>query len=514
MPSSERRSLRDGESDMVGWVADYLGRAGPRFVVLYGPVGAGKSSFLRALFPRLSGETAFLLYQQPTGTGSDGRTRLQVGGATTLLLADPHPAPAAPPERTEMPMLAGLVAEGGGSSGYDVPPVFRRVIERMARAGGGCLVLDSWDRDSERYVRGMVSDPTAISTFSLPAQEFGALQSAVLGMKNNVVLAVVPELAGALQSLADVLVELKEEDRHGARVRVISVPKSRGSGVESRDHLYTLEAGQFRTLSDLPPSFTPPVAEPDADPELTAGTIWPGSTAFAGAFGRLKHGGLTAITLAAEASDPLATAIVQPLVAHTLRVGGRVVWMPAPSVRPSKVIGLLRDQVPREWIRERLRIVSASADDPALGDLATVILPLRRELGAGGDVRAATAPGVGPIFPEAHKFLRTTPESSPALYVLSMEGLKASAAVVGVTLNAATLPVVLASYARLPRFHGFGYGRGDDPLVAALLPMVTTQLHLQVICGRPVLHGERPRTSAFVMDWTGEGGRYGLLPCQ
>lgn len=506
--------MRDGESDMVGWVADYLGRAGPRFVVLFGPVGAGKSSFLRALFPRLTGEAVFLLYQQPTGTGSDGRTRLQVGGATTLLLADPSAAGAEAAPRSETPMLAGMAIGSSESSPYELPAAFARVVERMSRAGGGCLVLDSWDRDSERYVRGLVTDPAAISTFELPAKEFSVLQSAVLGMKSNVVLAVVPELAGSLQSLADVVVELREEDRAGARVRIITIPKSRGSGVESRDHLYTLEEGRFRSIADLPPTFSPPLAEPDPDPEPTAGTIWPGSAAFEGAFGRLKHGGLTAITLSPEASDSIATAIVQPLVSHTLRAGGRVVWMPAPSVRPSKVVALVRDHVPAEWIRERLRIISASGEDPALGDLAHVILPLRREVGAGGDVRAATSTGIGPIFPDAHKFLRTAPESSPALYVLSLEGLKASAATSGVALNATTLPVVFASYARLPRFHGFGYGQGDDPLAAALLPMFSTLLHLQIVCGRPVLHGERPRTSAFVMDWAGDAGRYSLLPCQ
>lgn len=514
MSPGERRTLRDGESDLVGWVAEYLARAGPRFVVLHGSVGAGKSSFLRALFPRMTGDAVFLLYQQPTATGADGLNRMQAGGATTLLLADPRHQDHPPEEaRTDVPILAGLAAESGKSSAYEVPPAFRQVLERMVRAGGGCLLLDSWDRDSERFARGLVTDPAAVATFGLPAKEFAVLQSAVLGLKCNLVLAVVPELAASLQSLADVVVELKEETRRGARVRIISVPKSRGSAVESRDHLYTLEDGRFHSVADLPPTFTPPVAEPDPDPEPTAGTIWPGSVAFHGAFGRLKYGALTAVTLAPEASDPLAQAIVQPLVSHTLRTGGRVVWMPAPSVRPAKVVGLLREHVPAEWIRERLRIISASGEEPALGELASAVLPLRREVGS-GDLRAATAPGVGPIFPDAHKFLRTAPESTPSLYVLSMEGLRASAAAVGIALNAATLPSVLAAYARLPRFHGFGYGQADDPLATALLPMVSTLLHLQIVCGRPVLHGERPRTSAYVMDWTGDVGRYRLLPCQ
>lgn len=513
MPSPERRSLRDGESDMVGWIADYLSRTGPRFVVLSGPVGAGKSSLLRALFSRLTGEAVFLLYQQPMATGPDGRSRPQVGGATTLLLADPHHVADPSASRPDAPMLAGMAAEEG-SEGYSIPSAFSQAIERMARGGGGCMVLDSWDRDSERFVRGLVPGPKGLTTFGLPSTEFGTLQSAILALKNNVVLAVIPELASSLQSLADVVVELREDVREGARVRLISVPKSRGSGIESRDHLYTLDGGRFQSIADLAVGFVPPSAAPDPDPEPTDGAVWPGSSAFAAAFGRFKYGALTALTLSPGASDPLATAIAQPLIAHALISGGRVVWMPAPSVRPSKVIALVREHVPDDWVRERLRIISASGDDPGLGDFGGVVLPLRREFVEGGDVRAATSPGVGPVFPDAHKFLRLARDSSPAVYVMSMEGLKACATAAGITLNAATLPVVLASYTRLSRFHGFGYGQSDDPLAVALLPMMATTLHLQMICGRPVLHGERPRTSAFVMDWSGPDGRYALLPCQ
>ena len=513
MPPAEKRPSREGESDVVGWIAEYLQRTGPRFVVLAGPAGAGKSSLLRALFPRLSGEAIFLIYQQPTVTGPDGQSRPQVGGATTLLLADPHRETMSPPPRSEAPLLAGLVA-GERREEYAIPPPFRAAIERMTQNGGGCMLLDSWDRDSERFVRGLVPDPSGLTTFSLPSTEFGTLQSAILGMKNNVVLAVIPELAASLQSLADAVINLREETRNGARVRLVSVPKSRGSGIESRDHLYTLEQGRFRSLADLPAGFSPPSADPDPDPEPTAGTLWPGSAAFADAFGRLKHGAMTALTLSPDVSDPLATAIVQPLVVHALRAADRVVWMPAPALRPSKAIALVRERVPVDWVRERLRVISASGDDPGLGELAGVVLPLRRAVGTGGDLRAATSPGVGPIFPDAHKFLRMTPEASSALYVMSIEGLKASAAAAGVALNVATLPVVLAAYARLPRFHGFGYGQANDPVAAALLPVTTTTVHLQVVCGRPVLHGERPRTPAFAMDWPTPDGRYTLLPCQ
>lgn len=496
--------------DLLGYLLGLVASRPPRFLLLSGRVGAGKSSLLRTLYRQHQGPSICVLYQQPGGapTGAPGVDTHEA----TLLIADPargHDPPGA--ADVAEPNAGAPVATDAAAANFLGP--LRGAVARLSSSPGGAIFVDAWDRDSESFARGLLARPGDAETVRLPTDDFGAMQSALLSLRLGIVLAVVPELANPLLSLADVLIGLREEDRQGARVRILTLEKVRGAPPLAREHLYTLDGTAFRAFPALPRGFLPPSAVPDPEPSPEPGTIWPGSASYASAFGRLRHGAYSALSLRPGTPDTLALGIVEPIVAQVLHSGGRVVWMPAPSMRPSRVIAALRDRVPPDWLRERLRILSASGDDPSLGELASVVLPLRREIGSGGDLRAATSPGVGPIFPEAYHFLRMAPDASSALYVLSVEGLKASVATIGRPLDPSTLPAVLASYARLPRFHGFGYGSADDPLAQAILSMMDSTIEMQLVCGRPVLVGLHPKTPTFVLDWPGPDGRYALLPC-
>jgi len=503
MPSDAGRSA----PDVVQLLAAYLTTNAPRFLVISGEVGAGKSTLVRALYDALPGPKIVTLYQQPMAATEAGTMRPQLGAATSILLLDPQVGDPDSP--------AALAAQAHQRPpGLSVPEPLTRAVARLEARGGGTAVVDSWDRDTEGWLRGLTKRPEGLPSFPLPAAEFAALQSTLIGLRIGLVLALIPALATPIHSLADAVVELRREDHGGDFVRIVSVPKLRGSAAGRHDLLYTLEGGVFRSFPDLPVGFVPPVGAPEPDPAASEPGLWPGNAEFAAAFGRLRSGGLTALAQTPDCPDALAPTLTFPVVAHTLRAGGRVIWMPSPSVRPSRIVGLLKEQVPVDFLRERLRIVSPATEDPGIGDLRSVVLPLRRDGAAEGDLRGGNAPGVGPIFPDAYRFLRGTPEGSPSVYAMSLDGLKASAAAAGVALNPVTLPAVLAAYARLPRFHGFGYGRADDPLAGALLTMVTTYLHLRVQCGRHVVQGLRPRTGAYVLDWPSDSGRFSLVPCK
>jgi hypothetical protein len=496
-------------SNPVRFLADYFQHGGPRFVLVSGVPGVGKSSLLRAVFEGIPGPKLFLLYQQPVAAGGGSPLRAEVGGATKVLLFDPQrPAP---------PASADGGSPGGGGSGAGGPAPgdhpLQEAFARLAAAGAGTAIVDSWDRDSEHFLRQLAADPRALESVPVPASGFGALQSTLIGLNVNLLLGVIPDLGDPLRSIADAVIELRTREIDGAQVRIATAPKVRGRTTEAQDQLYTLDEGTLRAFPDLPRGFVPPMSPLDPDPRPGSSTIWPGSAAFASAFGRLHHGGFTGLTLSPECDDRIPTALALPIIGQALRTGGRVIWTPAPSLRPSRAVAMLQKEVPDDWLRERLRIITASGDDPGLGDLRAVILPLRREFGTGGELRAATSPGVTPIFPDAFQFLRLAPDSGSALYVISIEGLKASAEMAEVPLDPLILPSILASYTRLPRFHGVGYGQANDPLSTTLLSMVTTHLHLQMICGRPVVHGVRPRTPAYILDWEGSEGRMNLRRC-
>ena len=122
------------------------------------------------------------------------------------------------------------------------------------------------------------------------------------------------------------------------------------------------------------------------------------------------------------------------------------------------------------------------------------------------------APGVGPLFPESFRFLQATREGRPSLYVIHIDGVRALASIAGVPLNPDSYPMIVSGYTRLPRFHGLGFGRADDPVIKVLAGAVDTNIQIEERYGRTVLLGVRPRTNPFILDWIGETGRYTLIP--
>ncbi len=498
-------AARSEEVDLLNYLGDFLKSADrPRFLLITGAVGMGKSSLLRALLPFVPGPKFFVGYLPiPAAPGT-------VGGAhdVALLVADP-----------QLEQTAGSSPEDPGTEQAGGPPSAEASIlpaplrESLDRLGGhGVVFVDSWDRGSDGFFRAQVRSPQGVRTLTAPANSIGAMQVSILSTPVHLVIAMTPEASAPLTSTADAVVELHETTRQGARLRIATTSKARGVHYPfNPDYLYTLEEGRFRALPNLPKGFRPPVGPPDPDPDERATTLWPGSESYAQAFGRMRSGGFTGLAMSNDCPDTLPHVLAVPLTIHALRSGGRVVWIPAPSVRPSRIIGQITNHVPADWIRERLRFVSASGDDPGLGELRSCILPLRRDV-SGDDMRTANAPGVPPIFPDAHRFLRDHPPSTPALYVLSIDGLRAAADAAEIPLDTATIPVVFGTYARIAGFHGFGFGRSEDPLVAQLRSTIDTLLQSEMVFGRPVIYGVRPSTRAYLIDWVAPDQRYTLVP--
>ncbi len=501
-----------GEFDPVQYFGELLSRPDPRFFVVSGPVGSGKSSFLRALLDQIRGPKIYLAYRPPptpaAGTPPPTGTSAEVG----MLLVDPQvPAdsPGAPSVDASPESMLAFGAQDVGGADSHVPAPLAQAFERLTTAGVGAVVVDSWDRDSEAYFRARARGTAGVQTFGASPNAIAALQAGILTTPAHLVLAVSPELGKPLFSIADAVVEMRDAGEAGRRLRVMSVVRVRGTSPPMEERLYTVNDGHFVSYPSLPGNFRPPMGASDPDPHPEAPTGWPGSAAFADAFGRFRYGSASSITLAPDCPDPIAFAIAAPVAVHALRAGGRAVWILPPSVRPSRVVARLREQMPAEWVRERLRIVSASGDDPGLGELRSVLLPLAEPSSSAGGGRAS---GVSPILPTAFRFLRDRPEGTPAVYVISLEGLRSVVAYLGSPFDPAMLPSILELYLRLPKFHLFGYGPRDDPVVPHIRPASELLLDLEMHHGRPVLFGVRPKTVPYLLDWPDGSGRYSLLP--
>jgi hypothetical protein len=500
--------------DPLQYLSAFVRRSERLFMLVVGEPGAGKSSLLASLIPRLPDPKSFLAYTLPADPRESEGQAADASQEVALLLLHPNwvgqaPSPN-PPEPASPPLLAFTAADRQPESSPS-----RRASDGFARISGPpgtSLLVDSWDRTSERNFRTLAARDAVVEKLTVSLASWTSTQTEILSGSQRYVLCVDSGRARRLLSLADLVVVLHEETAGGMRLRVASIPKVRGEPPAAADHLYTLTDGRFRFLSGLPPELSPEAGPVDPDPTPMEASIWPGSSAFAQAFGRLRFGGATGVMLSQNCPDSLPNVLAAPLAIHVLRSGGRVVWIPAPSVRPSRVLRLLAPFVPPDWMRERLRLLSASREERAQSELDRVLLPLRREPRGGDKLRTDDATGIGPHFPDAYRFLRDKPESALSVLILSLDGVRSTVTAAGSSFDNVTAPVVLGAYTRLTGFHLFGYGDATDPAVPYVRSAVDRLLEADIVHGRPVVAGIRPKTSAYAFDWTEPDGRYRLVP--
>jgi hypothetical protein len=499
--------------ELLEFLVQYLA-TGPRFLLIEGAPGAGKTTLVRSLIDRIPGTKAYLAYQSldlPTGAGGGSRDRPPI----PFLLVDPQKGEgggtAQPTDPSSSPLLAFVARDPHATPGVSGP--IAETVERLGGPAPGTLFADSWDRSTESFFRSRASSPSQVTPLMVPASEEISLRIGLVSTPVNLVLATPPDVAATLSSTADAVLSLRYESYAAGTVRYCTFAKVRGASRLPKPALYSLQEGIFRSLPPFPSDFRPPMAHSDPDPAPSVDSGWPGSAAYAEAFGRLRFGGTTALALSSGTPDSIPLAVVGPMVAHVLLSGGRAVWAPSPEVRPARLLRLLQTVLPDTFIGERLRILSAAGDDRALGELRRVVLPLTRGTGqeTGSDLRTAISPGVSPTFPDAYKFLRDRPDGVPALFLASVEGMRAAIATAEAQLDPATTPAVVAYYTRLARYHLVLVGSPSDPTMASLVPMADVLVQLDMVYGRATLTGLRPVQPPLALDWPDPKGPFRLV---
>jgi len=509
-PSPGPRGIPRTAFDLLPHLASFLEAPPPQTLLIIGGSGTGKSTLVRSLLPRVRGPGIFIAYRTE-GTSPPGEPAGAPGtGRISLLVVDPEGSsgdgPDDPSEGAERSLSFAPAALQNGS---EVPTPLAEAIARLGTRAEGFVAVDSWDATSEEDFRRRGGERASVRVLSAPISSLRGLfgRAPVRGI---IALSTPPD--PELLSIADGVVELGWEDLHGFRLRVVTIEKLRRTPPPETRYLYSLERGEFYCPPQFAPGFRAPIAPPDPDPDPQAETLFPGSAAFAAAFGRLRPRGLTGLEVPSRFPSSVADAFLYPLVAHALSIGGRVVWIPSASSSPVQVALQLSRSIPAEFVRERLRVIAPAGPEESTHELKAVAMPLPRAASPGRKAPEGSAPSIGPLFPDAHRFLHGTPAGRPSLYVIYLDGLHALASIAGLPVSPETFPLIVGSYQRLPRFHGFGFGRADDPLDAALVASVDTHIRVEEKYGRTVLLGVRPRTSPYILDWPDESGRYTLVP--
>jgi hypothetical protein len=512
MPANPRKTSRPrgDETDLIGNLVRFLSGPKPRVLMVRGPLGSGKSTLLRTLVEHLPGPFLFVAYRLAVES-SDSPGPESDGAEVSLFLVDRDRATGTeksdPHDRGTMPLS---FAPAGAGAQDPLPTLLQTAIGRLVEGGGGCVVVDSLDRSTEpafhAATSGREGPPPMRATM-------GSLRELLRQLPIHAVVALAAGPNPGVEPIADGIVELDSEPIDGTRLRVLNIVKLRDSVLPGTHFLYSLAGGRFYTPPAHRPEYDGPGASVEPDPADEVGTTWPGSSVYAKAFGRLRSHALTALELDPETPHQVADILIAPIVCSVVRSGGRVVWIPAGLSSPAHIGALLSECLPVQSLAQNVRVLSASAQDPALGELAPMVLPAR-----GDGVRGSRGPRMkdpdpgSPLFPEAYRFLREQRTDGPRLFVLSLDGLRALSAVTGAVYHADTVSLIVSTYARLGRFHGIGFGVGDSPLMKAMLPAVDVHLRIHERYGWSVLVGMRPRTPPYLLDWGEPGGRYSLVP--
>jgi|HubBroStandDraft_1064217.scaffolds.fasta_scaffold36646_1 KaiC/GvpD/RAD55 family RecA-like ATPase len=512
-PASPATRGHSNEFDIFSFASNFLSGPKPGMLAVVGPAGSGKTTFLRSLIPLLPDPKAFIGFSSPQSIPTGRSDTSHPDQAVAVLLIHPDWSGQIGGSGTEDSDTSSSLAFAPVSESGDpkLATPLGMTLARLAREPGATVIVDSWDRGSEEFFRADAGSTAVVEKFTASMIPWAGVHSAILSSSVRFVVTALPDSATPLASLADAIVLLHEESVGEVRLRIVSIPKVRGTPPAATDHLYTLENGTFRLLPAIPRNQLPEAGPADPDPAPTENSLWPGSTSFAQAFGRLRFRGLTGVQQSQDCPDGLFQVLAIPITAHVLRAGGRVAWVPAPSVRPTSILGHLRSFVPAEAIRERFRLLVASRVDPTDSDSSVNILPAVHRTGSSFQEPSPQASIGSRLFPELHRFLDAQAPTAPSVLVVSLAGLRTCVAAAGESFGSNTALEWLSEYARLPRSHAIAWGDSSDPVGSLVRTAADNLLDLNMVYGRPILSGSRPRTAPFALDWKTPEAAYDLV---
>jgi GvpD gas vesicle protein len=370
--------------------------------------------------------------------------------------------------------------------GLWLPPALQDAWSLADPTTPSMVVIDSWDALVERYIGS--SAPKA----GFPDR--GEIERILLDqmVRAPIFLVLVVERTelSQLDYLVNGVLETVSEVRNGRPERWLMLRKLRGTRVDTPLYPFSLEGARFQCISPVGPTMAGRIVRPEVEPESVPGYLWPGSSDFAKAFGRLPVGRLTLVERDLSVPIEALVLLLRPMAGHVARAGGRVVQILPPTLGPEGVLETYRQVLTPAEIKDRVRFQLSAPPTERHEEVQELLLPAPRIEPSGDEPRGS----------EAVRFLRErTSSDAPTLSIVWISALRAFGGEQGVAFSPSTLPGLAMSYLSGGNSHTVFVGPDDDPMTSSLRTMAATRLHLRSTAGRVFVFGEQPVTPTFVL---------------
>lgn len=390
----------------------------------------------------------------------------------------------------------------GGDARRSLPKELAQALPAPGNPGNTLLVMDTWDGFLDRYLDlGDPSGGPGLRPGRLERQMYGLLRS--LGLS----LVLVSDKGDSATSdvLADVVFVTAMAEFEERLVRILSLPKVRGSPLGETVYPYTLAEGKFRYIPRL--SSGEDVfavgAEPDPRPSDHS-EVWVGSSDCRRAFGPLLTGQVSLFESDPGVPPEALRLLTGGAALSTLMNGGNLLLVIPPDTHVDRVLdGIEMGLRPGEKLQDRLRILTANVPEGLEPGRKGVFVTVGSTSGPDVGFLAVREDRVAPtqaLFPETTRFLRTPSRSgTPNLAIVSLDALEAAAASFGRSYPPGILSGLLKQDVNGVAAHTIVTGRSDDPLILGLRGICVPHVRLLERQGRVFVLGVRPWTPAHVL---------------